>query len=349
MSGRLEVVAVGARTPLGSAAESSAAAVRAGIASFAQFPFIMAGGDRVVVSADPELDPATEGRERLVPLIDSVLDEVLHKLTQGSAYRGPCRLLLALPEARPGFSDDDATWVADAAKSRLRAPFPHLEIAIAGRGHAGAIQAIQVAIQESTRSEDSLFLIVGADSYHHPHTFLWLEQERQFAQPGVRGGFLPGEGVGCLALTTARLQTALRLPSLASVGGVGTARESLLRTSETGSFGAAMTEAVLAATKGLRLPAERVDTLYSDINGERYRSEEWGFVAMNTPSLWKTLDYEMPSACWGDVGAAFGTLAAVLSVQSHQRRYARGVCSLVMAGSESGLRGAVLLRDARSA
>jgi 3-oxoacyl-[acyl-carrier-protein] synthase-1 len=90
-----------------------------------------------------------------------------------------------------------------------------------------------------------------------------------------------------------------------------------------------------------------VDTLYSDINGERYRSEEWGFVAMKTPSLWKSLGYEAPGSCWGDVGAAFGTLAGVLAVQSYQRRYARGPRSLVMAGSDSGLRGAMLLQGAQ--
>ena len=91
-----------------------------------------------------------------------------------------------------------------------------------------------------------------------------------------------------------------------------------------------------------------MDTLYCDINGERYRSEEWGFVAMNTASLWKSLDYEAPSACWGDVGAAFGTLAGVLALQSYARGYARGPRALVMAGSESGLRGAMLLQDSRA-
>ena len=45
-----------------------------------------------------------------------------------------------------------------------------------------------------------------------------------------------------------------------------------------------MSQAVLGATQGLQLPRDAVDTLYSDINGERYRSEEWGFVAMETYS-----------------------------------------------------------------
>ncbi len=105
-----------------------------------------------------------------------------------------------------------------------------------------------------------------------------------------------------------------------------------------------MTQAVLGATTGLQLPHEAIDTLYSDINGERYRSEEWGFVAMKTYPVWKSLDYEAPASCWGDVGASFGTLAAVLAVQSYMRGYARGPRALVMAGSDSGLRGAMVLQ-----
>ena len=40
--------------------------------------------------------------------------------------------------------------------------------------------------------------------------------------------------------------------------------------------------AALGATQGLQLPPGTVDSLYSDINGERYRSEEWGFVAIDS-------------------------------------------------------------------
>jgi 3-oxoacyl-[acyl-carrier-protein] synthase I len=345
----LEVIAAGARTPLGLNAESTAAAVRAALSNFAEFPFVMASGEPVITCADAELEPKLEGRERLVPMIESVLDEVMLQLAHGSPYRGTCYLLLALPEARPGFSDPDAEWVADNVGSRLRAAGWPVRNGIIGRGHAGSIAAIQRVVQESSRGVEGLFLIVGADSYHHADTFTWLEQNRRFTQPAIRSGFIPGEGAGCLALASSGLRGALGLQALAVLGGVGTAQETLLRHSETGSFGAGMTQAVLGATQGLQLPRDAVDTLYSDINGERYRSEEWGFVAMKTSSLWKSLAYEAPGSNWGDVGAAFGPLAGMLAVQSYRRGYARGPRTVVMAGSDSGLRGAMLLQDATSA
>ena len=76
MTSALEVVAVAARTPLGLTAESTAAAVRAAITGFREFPFIMTTGEPVVTCADSQLEPIVEGRDRLVPMIGSVLGEI---------------------------------------------------------------------------------------------------------------------------------------------------------------------------------------------------------------------------------------------------------------------------------
>jgi len=52
-----------------------------------------------------------------------------------------------------------------------------------------------------------------------------------------------------------------------------------------------------------------------------------------------------PANCWGDVGAAFAPLAAMLAARSFARRYARGPRAVVLAGSEAGLRGVLWLED----
>jgi 3-oxoacyl-[acyl-carrier-protein] synthase-1 len=343
----VEVVATGARTSVGLTCESCAAAVRAGVTNHNEYPFITPSGEPVIVAADSQLQPSIEGRDRIVALVMSVIDEALQNLTQSVGFRGQYRLLLALPEERPGFSEDDAKWVTDVISYEIQARGLTAQVDIGGRGHAGSIQAIEQVVEECSQREDILFLVVGADSYHHVHTFLWLEDNLQFAQRNIRSGFVPGEGAGCLVLASSRLRSTLNLPLLAIIVGIGTALETILRDSETGSFGIGMTAAVRKAAKELQLPCDSVGTVYSDINGERYRSEEWGFVAMRTPMLWKSLDYEAPSNCWGDVGAAFGTLAGMLVVQSFARRYAQDPRAMVMAGSESGLRGAMLLQDPR--
>ena len=345
----LEILATGARTPIGITAEESASSVRAGISRAREFPFIDVRGEPVVLAADGALDPRLEGRERLWALLASALDEVLGKLGPLVAQTGKIQLLLALPEVRPGFSDSDASWIAEAAQRRLRARGggAGVDVEVPGRGHAGAIRAVEVAMHEARGRDDVLFVVAGNDSYVHTDTFLWLESQRRFAQSGVRSGFVPGEGAGCLALVTPRTRARLRARRLAVVCGAATAQEAQLLGSESGSSGAGMTQALRAAMAGRALSIERADTVYIDINGERYRSEEWGFVALKAPDAFKSLQYRAPSDCWGDVGAAFGALAAILVVQSHARGYARGPRSLVLAGSDGGLRGAMLLMDPR--
>ena len=65
-----------------------------------------------------------------------------------------------------------------------------------------------------------------------------------------------------------------------------------LRDSEAGSFGLAMSKAVLDAAAGLSLPDQAADAVYCDINGERYRSEEWGLFATRDHAALRSLQYQ---------------------------------------------------------
>jgi 3-oxoacyl-[acyl-carrier-protein] synthase-1 len=351
MSAEIEVVAVAARTPVGLTAESSSAAVRAAISRCRQFPFVDVRGAPLVVAADTQIDDAVEGAARLAVLVKSVLDEAADKLAAVEPHAGDWQLLLALPESRPGFSEADAAAIAEVTRAfcvRRGLGGEGASIEIAGRGHAGAIRAVELAVQRCGPSDRTVTLVVGADSYVHPDAFTWLERERRFARAGARSGLTPGEGAGCLVLVPPRLRARLRLPRLARVRGAHTAVEPQGRTSEQGSSGVGMSRAVAGALDGLSLPREGADLVYVDINGERYRSEEWGMVTLRLPEARKTLDYEVPSACWGDVGAAFGALGGVLAVHAFARGYAAGPRALVVAGSDSGLRGALLMQDPRA-
>lgn len=346
MSTGLEVIAIGARTPVGLVAETAAAAVRASICQIAEYPFVAADGEPMMVASDGRLSSKLEGVERLLPMASSVLKEVAYKLADAPRpYRGHVDLWLSLPEARPGLSEPDVIATAQTLVAGLRASGnPQLRAEIVGRGHAGIACAIERAVQESARGVDVLTVVLGVDSYLHPDTLVWLECNRLFG-PNSRSGFAPGEAAGCLVLASTRLRKSLGLPCLAVVGGVATAREHRLSGSETGSFGEGMTQAVLGALAGLRLPAEAVDAVFSDINGERYRSEEWGFVTLRAPEAFRAPNYVAPADCWGDVGAASGALLSILAVRSWARDYAPGPRALVMTGSTDGLRGAILLEQ----
>ncbi|MCX4244766.1 hypothetical protein, partial [Paraliomyxa miuraensis] len=308
MSTGLEVIAVGARTPIGLVAQTAAAAARAGICRIREYPFVTVSGEPMMMASDAKLPATLEGAERLVPLARCVLEEVAHELAAAPRpYRGHVDPWLSLPEARPGMPERDIMRTAETLAAALRASGTPLRCDVAGRGHAGVALAVERTAQTNVRGEEHLTVILGVDSYLHPETFVWLEGNRSFG-PDTRSGFAPGEGAGCLVLASTRLRKSLGLPCLAVVGGVATAQEHRLPGSETGSLGEGMTAAVFGAISGLRLPTEAVDTVYCDINGERYRSEEWGFVALRASATFRAPEYEAPADCWGDMGAASGAL-----------------------------------------
>jgi 3-oxoacyl-[acyl-carrier-protein] synthase-1 len=109
-------------------------------------------------------------------------------------------------------------------------------------------------------------------------------------------------------------------------------------------LGEGLTDVVRAALARLS-PGKTISSIICDINGERYRSEEWGFVCLRLASYFDDpTAYLAPSACWGDVGAASIPLFVMLACEAAGRGYATGPRVLAYAGSENGLRGALALQ-----
>jgi 3-oxoacyl-[acyl-carrier-protein] synthase-1 len=141
----------------------------------------------------------------------------------------------------------------------------------------------------------------------------------------------------------------LGLPSLGVVRAVHTARETKLDGTDALNLGEGLTEAIRMATSEGCERDELVDAVYCDLNGERYRSEEWGFAALRCQDAFRDPSPRPNGvAAWGGAGAASGALLTVLAVQAWQRGYARGPRALVCAGSDQGLRAAALLRQQES-
>lgn len=188
-----------------------------------------------------------------------------------------------------------------------------------------------------------LCAVLAADSYFDPDTIDWLDGQKRIASSGIRNGFVPGEAAGCLVVAAHDTAKRLGLPRLAKVHDVRSAVEATADRMETESLGRALSEVFAAVTASLRLPDEAVDRLFCDINGERHRTEEWGFTALRAGAALRTTDYITPVACCGDVGAASGALLCALAVQAWARGYAAGPRAAILCSSDGGLRSAALL------
>jgi 3-oxoacyl-[acyl-carrier-protein] synthase-1 len=338
----LSLVAHAARTPVGLIAETSAAAVRARLTRFEEFPFVGAHGEPIFAAADLALAPGLTCVQRILSLVWAVLDVTAQKLG-GLGYAGPLRLILVLPEPRPGFGPSESHALLHSLQRALTERGWPIELELGPTGHAGVARSLERLIEEGP--EHALQLVVAADSYLHGAPLEWLEREGLLADPRTPNGLIPGEAAACLMLASEPLRARLRLPVLARVVASSCAVESLARDSVTGSLGEALSAAVLAATRTLELPRDTPSTVYIDINGERYRSEEWGFVNLRASEVFGPAPPIIPADSWGDVGAASGALFAILAAQSWARGYAVGRHALCLTSSLAGLRGATLLES----
>lgn len=344
MSEPVVIVAMGAATPLGRDAWSSAAAVRAGLSGFTQHPFMVDGmGAPMHVAMAPWLDVRLSGVDRLAALLMPAMDQALEPVA-AHIQRDRTAIALGLPAPRPGLP----AVLTNPLMAQIAARHGSLfgSAAAFASGHAGAIQAMQAGWTKLSQGALDACLVAGVDSYLDPDTLEWLEDQDQLHGAGPLNnawGLVPGEGGAAVMLMRASVAQAAGLPVLATVLGTGTAHEPNRIKTETICLGEGLTQALRAAL--VALPAgSHVSDIYCDMNGEPYRADEFGFAALRVKEHFERVsDFIAPADCWGDVGAAGGVLHPLLAIVAGYKGYAKGALALSWASAESGERAAALL------
>ncbi len=337
------IAATAARTPLGLSSAPSAAAVRAEISRLGSHPFMIDRvGSPMRAALDARLPADLPATERIVQLALAALPEACVPLIAAPPSSGTLPLYLGLPEFRPGFDAADVARIKSALAAQTVVPIRFSELHVISEGHAAGLCALHAASHEIARGAFDLCLVGGADSYFHADTMEWLDANKQLAGEDARSAFVPGEGAGFCLLASQRGLRRLQTNALAAITASAITLETKLIKTEDVCLGEGLTQAVQQATRGL--PPGAIAAIICDMNSERYRGEEWGFVCLRVPEPFRDpSDYIAPADCWGDMGAASGPLFAMLACQAAARSYARGPRALLWASSEQGKRAAVLL------
>lgn len=343
------LVASGARAPVGTTAESVAAAVRAGISRVRRLQVPELGRQADSFIARDGLLDAQEwcGVTRMAALGAAALEEVLAKLTPALPPRSlDVPVLVGLPEERPGWRTSDASRVT-AALSALGSARLNLQVEPRLTGHASALEGLRDAVTRvGHTSRCPLVIVGGIDSYHDVQTLAWLRERNQWLEEGARAGFAPGEAAAFVAVMATQDTRRWRLAPNATVRAAATAQETKRIHADDLNLGQGLTAAVGETLAPLEGTSEVVADVHSDLNGERYRSEEWGFVALRLGAAFRDASaVHTPVSSCGEVGAATGALNLVLCAQAWQRRYASGPRALLWGSSEAGLRAAALLEE----
>lgn len=335
------VLATGAFTAVGVTAAGSAAAVRSGISRFEEHGELTdMAGDPAIVASPPVSRADMPIEERLLEFIVGAFADAAEAITD-PARLGPLPIVLALPEPRPGIDQQFGRRLAELISLRLRGLG---EIIVLPHGHAAGAEALHQAGGILRGGRHNWAAVIGADSWITGDTMNWLDRNRQLHALYNAWGFIPGEAAGCALVSTLGLAKQFAIRPLALVESIGLNVEQVPIKTDGVCLGWGLTNAVKSALS--QLPeGVLVDALYCDQNGESYRADEFGFMLARTGTRFRDASqFEAPADCWGDVGAATVPLLLTLATHAADRGYAAGPLSMLMAGSEGGRRGAVLVR-----
>jgi 3-oxoacyl-[acyl-carrier-protein] synthase-1 len=336
MISRASLLGCGMRTALGFDRASSAAAVRAGIATIGEHPFMIDRfGAPMCVTRDAELAPEISGAARLAGLAVPALRAALAPIADQNAT---VSVLLNFGEDRPGLTPEIVSQTTKLIGAAISDDVKIDRIGSFRGGHAGGLVGIHSAIALIASGKSDMVLVGGVESYLDAGTLEWLDDIEQLHSDGNIYGFCPGEGAGFVLLGHPRHQ-GLGL----DVVGAGTGAEKNLINTEDICLGEGLGDAFQAASETLP-EAAKIDRIICDMNGQRYRGSEYGFAVLRTPDLFAdAADFETPADCWGDVGAASGLLYAGLALEAEARGYAKGPLTMIWASSDAGRRAAIVL------
>lgn len=341
--GSVVVVGVGARTAVGMTAPATAAAVRAGVAGFADHPFAVdTAGNAMVVAVAPYLGPDVTGAARLAELAGPAAVEAVAPLASSSGGKWSLPVFVGLPADRPGRPKDSAAVTTDRLRRELAAVGMRVgKLAAIEAGHAAGAMAVQAACEAIRSGAAEFALAGGVDSYAEPETLEWLEANDQLHSAGLGNnpyGLVPGEAAGFVLLGSGAAAGRSHLPATLELLTAQTTREAKLIKTDAVCLGEGLTALFRALAAGLPQGA-RVDHLYCDMNGEPYRADEFGFATIRAGGLFKDpSEFTAPADCWGDVGATAGPLFVVLAEAAARKRYAPGPLAGAFTSSESGER-----------
>lgn len=341
------VTGVGLATACGGAAQSAAAA-RAGLAQFAEHAFFLPetrdpGWEDdipLLCAAVPELDPFLPGPARLIALAALAVNDLVSAARVRRRDLADATLLVALPE------DDDAVrpwalaefFVADLVR---HAGLPAFRAArVAHRGHAGVLELLAYCASLFEERAAERCLVLGVDSYLCQERFSLLDAARRIKSARNVDGFIPGEAAAALLVEPAASAAARGAEPLATVAAVRAGAEPRTVASDRQSSGAGLCAALRALLEGSGASGgEPPAWVLCDLNGESYRSFEWGAaVARLGAPLGGVKELWHPADCFGDIGAATGGALLACAAAAFRRGYAPAGEAIVITGSDAGQR-----------
>ena len=311
MPDTISIVGIGMMTPVGDSAAMTSVSVQAGISAYQASSIYNKRFQPMTMALTPEdaLPPLHEELEkvprltsrqrRMLRLADKAIAEAL--AVSKSPISPP--LFLAGPEKIP----DCPKPIDDSFLTHLhlqaKGGFNLGKSKLFAQGRASGIEVITQAWAALASGGEPFVLVGGVDTYLDLYLLSTLDMHDRILADGVMDGFAPGEGAAFLLLASPQTAEKHALRSLGQLCQPALASEPGHRYSQSPYKGDGLSQAMTSALAALK--GEKVNTVFSTMNGENFHAKEWGVANIrNQSSFAEKLVFEHPADCYGDPGAA---------------------------------------------
>lgn len=327
-------------SPLGNSGPATFAAFSASISGFKEDLFVTGRYEKIKSAAVPAdtLEPLNEAlaasgltsrQRRLLRLCSAPFAA----MADSDGQLNTPVLLVVAPEviqAQNDFSEKAHGYLAKQASIQFNAA--HNKVLAYGR--AGVFQALAEAQQLLAQGCKEV-IIGAADTFFDTRWLAKQSTEQRVASGSAMHAFIPGEAAVFFRVSGVKSPSAIQLAT------PGRALEKAHIGSDEPCLGDGLDSAWKQALQGLA--GNKIEALFSTLNGEAYWARELGVAFMRNSAHFKQ-DYNHlhPADCLGDTGAAAGAVNIALACLGLRGKQYQGPI-LVSGSSDHTQRGAVVI------
>ena len=326
--------------PVGFDAESSCAALRAGISAFEEQPYWDSTAMPVLGAAVAGV--GTQFGARILELLCLALNDCLSRVSPESLENVPLLVGLAEP-GRPGGSAELAETIIPDVEEVLGVRFhPGYSRAIP-KGHSSGFECLAIARSIIQAGEAPGCLVCGVDSLLNASTLHWLDRHWRLKREDNLDGLIPGEAAAVVFVegrAPADRRTGTRIV------GLGFGREPVSIMTDEPLLGLGLAEAGREALAEAGWGFHQLDFRISDANGESYGFREQALVEARLARVVRSEaqpHWHMADSI-GDTGAAAGIVQLVAAAAAWGGAYAPGERAACFSSAVPGDRAVALLQ-----
>ena len=341
--------ACGATTSLGLTTEETAAAVRAGVSSYAESTIFNKHSNPMIMSLVPEdlIPPLNEKLTEILPRLTSKqarIVQLAHLALDDLAIKHPklngIALFIACSETIPDLNPSCHQNLIELISQQSGIEFNNNNNQLIAGGRTGAISALYNAMSYMESAHSELTIVGGVDTYLDLRLLRTLDDDDRILADGIMDAFVPGEGAGFLLLSSKPVDFQGSGKQI-KIYPPGISIETGHRYSEQPYKGDGLAQAFKLALTSSNLGP--IKTLYSSLNGENFSAKELGVATTRNSNKIDNDCKIMHSAdCFGDIGAAYFPVSTGLIAMGLLNHYLDSPV-INYASSETEYRGATCI------